>query len=44
VPEPYRIAMAALDLVSEVASDGPLLLVVEERGAVLRDTAAGSIS
>src|SRR6516162_4112366 len=26
-PEQYRIAMAALDLVSEVASDAPLLLV-----------------
>ena len=30
VPEYYRIAMAALDLVSEVASDAPLLLVVED--------------
>src|SRR6201999_3738442 len=29
-PEPYRIAMAALDLISEVATDGPLLLVVED--------------
>jgi DNA-binding CsgD family transcriptional regulator len=29
-PEPYRIAMAALDLVSEVATDAPLLLVVED--------------
>jgi DNA-binding CsgD family transcriptional regulator len=29
-PEHYRIAMAALDLVSEVASDAPLLLVVED--------------
>jgi DNA-binding CsgD family transcriptional regulator len=29
-PEPYRIAMASLDLVSEVAGDGPLLLVVED--------------
>jgi DNA-binding CsgD family transcriptional regulator len=29
-PEYYRIAMAALDLVSEVASDAPLLLVVED--------------
>ena len=30
VPEPYRIAMAALDLISEVASDSPVLLVVED--------------
>jgi DNA-binding CsgD family transcriptional regulator len=29
-PEPYRIAMAALDLVSEVATDGSLLLVVDD--------------
>src|ERR1700742_1163518 len=29
-PEPYRIAMAALDLISEVATDGPVLLVVED--------------
>jgi DNA-binding CsgD family transcriptional regulator len=29
-PEPYRIAMAALDLISEVAADGPVLLVVED--------------
>src|SRR5919204_555282 len=29
-PEPYRIAMAALDLVSEVASDAPVLVVVED--------------
>lgn len=29
-PEPYRIAMAALDLVSEVAGDAPLLIVVED--------------
>ncbi|WP_051324647.1 ATP-binding protein [Candidatus Solirubrobacter pratensis] len=29
-PEPYRIAMASLDLVSEVAADAPLLLVVED--------------
>ena len=29
-PVPYRIAMAALDLVSEVATDAPLLLVVED--------------
>ena len=29
-PEHYRIAMAALDLVSEVATDTPLLLVVED--------------
>src|SRR5271166_3133123 len=30
VPEPFRIAMAALDLISEVASDSPVLLVVED--------------
>jgi DNA-binding CsgD family transcriptional regulator len=29
-PEHYRIAMASLDLISEVANDGPLLLVVED--------------
>jgi DNA-binding CsgD family transcriptional regulator len=29
-PEQYRIAMAALDLVSEVAGDSPVLLVVED--------------
>jgi DNA-binding CsgD family transcriptional regulator len=29
-PEPYRIAMAALDLISEVATDGPVLLIVED--------------
>ena len=29
-PEPYRIAMAALDLVSEVAADAPLLLIAED--------------
>ena len=29
-PEHYRIAMASLDLVSDVASDAPLLLVVED--------------
>jgi len=29
-PEQYRIAMAALDLVSEVAADAPVLLVVED--------------
>jgi AAA ATPase domain len=29
-PERYRIAMAALDLVSEVASDAPVLLVAED--------------
>ena len=29
-PEHYRIAMAALDLVSDVATDTPLLLVVED--------------
>src|SRR5262249_11182361 len=30
VPEHYRIAMAALDLVSETASDAPVLLVVDD--------------
>jgi DNA-binding CsgD family transcriptional regulator len=30
VPEPFRIAMATLDLISEVASDSPVLLVVED--------------
>lgn len=30
VPEHYRIAMATLDLVSEVAADAPLLLVVDD--------------
>ena len=29
-PEHYRIAMAVLDLVSEVATDAPLLLLVED--------------
>jgi DNA-binding CsgD family transcriptional regulator len=29
-PEHYRIAMAALDLVAEVASDAPLLLIAED--------------
>ena len=29
-PEHYRIAMAALDLVSEVSTDAPVLLVVED--------------
>ena len=29
-PEHYRIAMAALDLVSEVATDAPVLVVVED--------------
>ena len=29
-PEHYRIAMAVLDLVSEAATDAPLLLVVED--------------
>src|SRR5215216_4739651 len=29
-PEPFRIAMAALDLLSDVAADAPLLLVVED--------------
>lgn len=38
-PEPYRIAMAALDLVSEVASDSPVLLVVEDAHWLDRPTA-----
>jgi DNA-binding CsgD family transcriptional regulator len=38
-PEPYRIAMAALDLVSEVAADGPLLLVVDDAQWLDRPTA-----
>ena len=29
-PEPYRMAMAALDLVSDVATDVPVLLVVDD--------------
>jgi DNA-binding CsgD family transcriptional regulator len=29
-PEPFRIAMAALDLVAEVAADAPVLLVAED--------------
>jgi predicted ATPase len=29
-PEHYRIAMASLDLIAEVANDAPLLLVVED--------------
>jgi DNA-binding CsgD family transcriptional regulator len=29
-PEPFRIAMAALDLVSDVATNAPLLLLVED--------------
>src|ERR1044071_53451 len=38
-PEPYRIAMAALDLISEVATDGPVLLVVEDAHWLDRPTA-----
>jgi DNA-binding CsgD family transcriptional regulator len=38
-PELYRIAMAVLDLVSEVASDGPLLLVVDDAHWLDRPTA-----
>jgi DNA-binding CsgD family transcriptional regulator len=38
-PEPYRIAMAALDLVSEVATDAPLLLVAEDAQWLDRPTA-----
>ncbi len=38
-PEPYRIAMAALDLVAEVATDVPVLLVVEDAHWLDRPTA-----
>src|ERR1700754_3309585 len=38
-PEHYRIAMAALDLVSDVAGDAPLLLVVEDAHWIDRPTA-----
>src|SRR4051812_13541208 len=38
-PEHYRIAMAALDLVSEVATDAPLLLIVEDAHWLDRPTA-----
>ena len=38
-PEHYRIAMAALDLVSDVANDAPLLLVVEDAHWLDRPTA-----
>ena len=38
-PEPYRIAMAALDLVSEVATDIPVLLVAEDAHWLDRPTA-----
>jgi hypothetical protein len=38
-PEPYRIAMAALDLVSEVATDTPVLLVVDDAHWLDRPTA-----
>ena len=38
-PEPYRIAMAALDLVSEVAGDVPVLLVVDDAHWLDRPTA-----
>ena len=38
-PEQYRIAMAALDLVSEVATDAPLLLVAEDAQWLDRPTA-----
>jgi hypothetical protein len=39
VPEPYRIAMAALDLVSEVAAEVPVLLVVDDAHWLDRPTA-----
>ena len=38
-PEPFRIAMAALDLVSDAATDAPLLLVVEDAHWLDRPTA-----
>src|ERR671922_325334 len=38
-PERFRIAMAALDLVSDVATDAPLLLVVEDAHWLDRPTA-----
>jgi DNA-binding CsgD family transcriptional regulator len=38
-PERFRIAMAALDLVSDVATDAPLLLVVEDAHWLDRATA-----
>ncbi len=38
-PEHYRIAMAALDLVSEVASDAPVLLLAEDAHWLDRPTA-----
>jgi len=38
-PEPFRIAMAALDLLSDVAADAPLLLVVEDAHWLDRPTA-----
>jgi DNA-binding CsgD family transcriptional regulator len=38
-PEPYRIAMAALDLISDVASDGAVVLVVEDAHWLDRSTA-----
>src|SRR3954468_2809303 len=37
-PEQYRIAMAVLDLVSEVATDAPVLLVVEDAHWIDRPT------
>jgi DNA-binding CsgD family transcriptional regulator len=38
-PEPFRIAMAALDLLSDVAADAALLLVVEDAHWLDRPTA-----
>ena len=38
-PEHFRIAMAALDLLSDVAADAPLLLVVEDAHWLDRPTA-----
>lgn len=38
VPDKYQIAMATLDLVSEVATDAPLVIVVEDAQWVDRAT------
>ena len=38
-PEPYRIAMAALDLISDVATDRPVVLVVDDEHWLDRPTA-----
>jgi hypothetical protein len=38
-PEPYRIAMAALDIVSDVAAERPVLLVIDDAHWLDRPTA-----